>query len=155
MVLPSAVTAAALVTARPESPPVQSSLSFCAPAFSVRTAIGPGLVQRLPSKTQILKKKESRGCLGGGAWRLHGLRSLRWDFISQRTGETGGGPSSGYSEKGKESLTEPLTTTETFQPTCYSISAMLITPPKYLSSLIPQPRFHHLLPYLLLQSAEV
>ena len=83
----------------------------------------------------------------------HGLRSLRWDFISQTTGETGGDPSSGYSEKGKESLTESLTSIGTFQPICCAMSSTLIT--KYISSLIPPPRFHHLLPYLLLKGAEV
>lgn len=46
-------------------------------------------------------------------------------------------PSSGYGEK--ESLTEPLTSIETFQTICYAISSTLITPPKYLSSLIPPP----------------
>lgn len=98
---------------------------------------------------------ESRGCLGGGEWGVHGLRSRRWDFISERTGETGGDLSSGYSEKLKVSLTEPFTSIKTFQPICYAISSTLITPPTYLSSLVPPPRFHCLLPYFLLKGAEV
>lgn len=67
MVLPSAVIAAILVTAGPESPPLQRSLSFWSSFFSVRIAIGTGLVQPLPRKIQNLKKKtnnkESRSCL--------------------------------------------------------------------------------------------
>lgn len=57
--------------------------------------------------------------------------------------------------KWKNPFTEPLTSTEAFQPICCEISSMLITLQKYLASLIPPPTFHHLLPCLLLKSAEV